>query len=142
MDTNRWHAGIVECRLDGVTSLTATVDRVSAEVLAATAGLPLERTTLRVDLVGSGAAQPRGRPLRLRERGPGRHRRRRLRIRDLTAPATDLEALAEEGTTRGAFVRVALAALAAAESAEEKSVVSDALRYGLEAFAGSEVGLR
>ena len=52
LETNRWHAGIIECRLDGVTSVTATVDRVSAEVLAATAGRPLERTTLRVDMVG------------------------------------------------------------------------------------------
>jgi hypothetical protein len=39
-------------------------------------------------------------------------------------------------------VRVALAELAAADSPGTKSVLSDALRYGLEAFAGGEVGLR
>jgi len=142
IDTNRWHAGIVECRLDGVSSLTATVDRVSAEVLTATAGLPLERTTLRVDLVG---AVPPSLGVDLFDCESAVREATgvaALRIRDLTAPATDLEALTEEGTTRGAFVRIAVAALAAAGSAEEKAVVGDALRYGLEAFAGSEVGLR
>ena len=142
IDANRWHAGIVDCRLDGVGSLTATVDRVCAEVLTATAGLPLERTTLRVDLVG---AVPPSLGVDLFDCESAVREATgvaALRIRDLTAPATDLEALAEEGTTRGAFVRIGLAALAAAGSAEEKAVVGDALRYGLEAFAGSEVGLR
>jgi hypothetical protein len=142
LETNRWHAGIVECGLDGVTSLTATVDRVSAEVLTATAGRPLERTTLRVDLVG-GVPPSLGIDLfdcesAVRDTTGVAA----LRIRDLTAPAEDLDALAEERTTRGAFVRVAMEALAAAANPEAAAVVGDALRYGLEAFAGSEVGLR
>jgi DNA repair exonuclease SbcCD nuclease subunit len=142
LETNRWHAGIIECRLDGVTSLTATVDRVSAEVLTATAGRPLERTTLRVDLVG---AVPPGVGVDLFDCESAVRDTTgvaAVRIRDLTTPAADLELLAQEGTTRGAFVRVARTALAAAESAEATTVINDALRYGLEAFAGSEVGLR
>ena len=142
LDTNRWHAAIIECRLDGVATLTATVDRVSAEVLAATAGLPLDRTTLRVDLVG---AVPPGFGVDLFDCESAVRDATgvaALRLRDLTAAAADLEALAGEGTTRGAFVRVAMAAQAAAQSPEEEALASDALRYGLEAFAGSEVGLR
>ena len=118
------------------------VDRVSAEVLTATAGLPLERVTLRVDLVGlvpptlaidlfdieSAVRETTGITA--------------VRVRDLTQPAADLEALGEESSTRGAFVRMATEALAAAASAEERAALQDALRYGLEAFAGSEVGLR
>jgi len=142
LETNRWHAGIIECRLDGVTSLTSTVDRVSAEVLTATAGRPLERTTLRVDLVG---AVPPSFGVDLFDCESAVRDATgvaAVRIRDLTAPAADLEALAQEGTTRGAFVRGALEALAAAASPEAAAVINDALRYGLEAFAGSEVGLR
>jgi hypothetical protein len=125
-----------------VTTVTTVVDRVSAEVLTATAGLPLERVTLRVDLVGlvpptlaidlfdieSAVRETTGITA--------------VRVRDLTQPAADLEALGEESSTRGAFVRMATEALAAAASAEERAALQDALRYGLEAFAGSEVGLR
>jgi hypothetical protein len=142
LETNRWHAGIIECRLDGVTSLTATVDRVSAEVLTATAGLPLERTTLRVDLAGAVPPQLAVDVFDCESAVRDATGVAAVRIRDLTAPATDLDALAQEGTTRGAFVRVAMAALAAAENAESAAVVNDALRYGLEAFAGTDVGLR
>ena len=142
LETNRWHAGIVECNLDGVTSVTATVDRISAEVLAATAGRPLERTTLRVDMVGAVPPHLGVDLFDCESAVRDATGIAAVRIRDLTAPATDLEALAEERTTRGAFVRVALEALAATEGAEAASVISDALRYGLEAFAGSDVGLR
>jgi hypothetical protein len=142
LDTNLWHAGCVNCDVGGVTTVTTVVDRVSAEVLTATAGLPLERVTLRVDLVGlvpptlaidlfdieSAVRETTGITA--------------VRVRDLTQPAADLEALGEESSTRGAFVRMATEALAAAASAEERAALQDALRYGLEAFAGSEVGLR
>ena len=123
-------------------TLTAAVDRVSAEVLAATAGLPLERTTLRVDV--SGAVPPSLGIDLFDWEGAVREATgvAALRIRDLTQPALDLESLAGEGTTRGVFVRLAQTAIAAAGSAEERALLEDALRYGLEAFAGGEVGLR
>lgn len=142
LDTNQWHTGTLECDLAGAITLTAAVDRVSAEVLAATAGLPLERTTLRVDLAGT---VPPGLGIDLFDWEAAVRETTGvagLRIRDLTVPALDLEALAREPTTRGAFVRLSRAALASATSAEERTVMGDALRYGLEAFSGSEVGLR
>jgi DNA repair exonuclease SbcCD nuclease subunit len=142
LETNRWHARIIECPMDGVTSLTATVDRVSAEVLTATAGLPLERTTLRVDLVGTVPPSLGVDLFDCESAVRDATGVAAVRIRDLTTHEIDLEALAQEGTTRGAFVRVALAELTATDSPAAKSVLSDALRYGLEAFAGGEVGLR
>jgi len=142
LDTNQWHAGSVSCDLGGASTVTAAVDRVSAEVLTATAGWPLERATLRVDLVGSVAP---GLAIDLFDIESAVRETTgvtALRVRDLTQPAADLEALAEESSTRGSFVRAATEALAAAGSQEERAVLQDALRYGLEAFAGSEVGLR
>jgi hypothetical protein len=115
---------------------------VSAEVLTATAGLPLERTTLRVDLVGTVPPSLGVDLFDCESAVRDATGVAAIRIRDLTAPETDLESLAQEGTTRGAFVRVALAELTAADGPAAKSVLSDALRYGLEAFAGGEVGLR
>jgi exonuclease SbcD len=142
LDTNRWHAATARCDLAGAWTLTAAVDRVSAEVLTLTAGLPLDRTTVRVDLVG-GVDPSLGIDLfdweaAVRETTGVAG----LRIRDLTVAALDLEALARETTTRGAFVRLATGALVTAGDAEERAVLRDALRYGLEAFAGAEVGLR
>jgi DNA repair exonuclease SbcCD nuclease subunit len=142
LETNRWHARIIECPMDGVTSVTATVDRVSAEMLTATAGLPLERTTLRVDLVGTVPPSLGVDLFDCESAVRDATGVAAVRIRDLTTHEIDLEALAQEGTTRGAFVRVALAELTATDSPAAKSVLSDALRYGLEAFAGGEVGLR
>ena len=142
LDTNRWHARLIRCQLEPVTTLTAAVDRVSAEVLAATAGLPLERTTLRVDVTGG---VPPSVAIDLFDwEGAVREATgvAALRIRDLTTPALDLDALATEGTTRGSFVRLAQRAMAEASGVEERAVLEDALRYGLEAFAGGEVGLR
>ena len=64
-----------------------------------------------------------------------------VKVRDRTSPYIDLEAALVEESTRGAFVR---AATAAAEDAdpEEAEVLEDALRYGLMALSGAEVGLR
>lgn len=142
LDANRWHAATVRCDLEGVSSLTAAVDRVSAEALTATASLPLERTMLRVDLIGevpsSVAIDLFDWEAAVRETTGIAA----LRIRDLSVAAIDIDALAREPTTRGAFVRTATGALAAAQDAEERAVLRDALRYGLEAFAGGEVGLR
>ncbi len=142
LDTNRWHAATLRCELSGVSSLTTAVDRVSAEVLTATAGLPLERTTLRVELSGEVPSSVAIDLFDWEAAVRDATGVAALRIRDLTSAALDLEALAREPTTRGAFVRTATAALAAAGDAEERAVLRDALRYGLEAFAGVEVGLR
>jgi hypothetical protein len=62
-------------------------------------------------------------------------------MRDRTTPFIDLDGALHEESTRGAFVR---AATAAAEDADpdEALVLDDALRYGLMALSGAEVGLR
>jgi len=65
-----------------------------------------------------------------------------VRTRDLTHPEIDLEAAAADRTARGAFTRAATEALAAAEGAEERAVLEEALRYGLQALSGVEIGLR
>ena len=64
-----------------------------------------------------------------------------LSVEDRTTAAVDLELLAEERSARGAFVRSAQTAMAAADAAEA-AVLRDAIRYGLAALAGAEVGLR
>ena len=64
-----------------------------------------------------------------------------VKVRDRTAPYLDLETALVEESTRGAFVRAATAAAADAD-ADEAQVVEDALRYGLMALSGAEVGLR
>ena len=63
-----------------------------------------------------------------------------VKVRDLTTPLFDLEAAMVEESTRGAFVRTATAAAEA--DPDEADVLGDALRYGLMALSGAEIGLR
>ena len=65
-----------------------------------------------------------------------------VRVRDVTTQEVDLAAYAEERSARGAFVRATTAALQSAADDRERALLDDALRYGLEALAGAEVGLR
>jgi hypothetical protein len=64
-----------------------------------------------------------------------------LKVRDRTSSELDIAAALAERGTRGAFARAATAAHEAAEG-EEAELLMDALRYGLAALAGREVGLR
>jgi DNA repair exonuclease SbcCD nuclease subunit len=61
-----------------------------------------------------------------------------LDIVDRTYPAYDLDELAEESTTKGAFVRLLLARAGSAGAAE-REVIEAAIRYGLQTFDGREV---
>lgn len=139
---NRWHAGSVECDLDGVGNITTAIDRVSAAVLATTAGMNLDRTTLRVDLVG----QVRSRAsLDLFDAETAVRETTgiaALRLRDLTSSAAEIDVVAQEASARGAFVRAAREASEQADEDSERAIVADALRYGLQALAGNDVGLR
>ena len=66
-----------------------------------------------------------------------------VQVRDRTEPVLDLAAMAADPTARGAFTREVLAAIHAAEGdPREEALLSDALRYGLQALGGVEVGLR
>ena len=65
-----------------------------------------------------------------------------VRVRDLTAPDIDVAAAAVDRTARGAFTRAAMQALEGAADAEQRAVLEEALRYGLQALSGVEIGLR
>jgi hypothetical protein len=66
-----------------------------------------------------------------------------VRIRDLTTADLDSADLAQERTARGAFARATLDAIRdAGEDPAEAALLEDALRYGLQALSGVEVGLR
>jgi DNA repair exonuclease SbcCD nuclease subunit len=66
---------------------------------------------------------------------------RYLDIVDDTRPAFDFAELAEETTTRGAFVRLIRGQIEGAEGPERQRL-ENALLYGLQAFAGHEVRRR
>jgi hypothetical protein len=63
-----------------------------------------------------------------------------VKVRDLTTPLFDLESMLIEESTRGSFVRTATAAAEA--DPDEAALLDDALRYGLMALSGAEIGLR
>lgn len=67
---------------------------------------------------------------------------RYLDIFDKTLLAFDIDSLREETTTRGAYVRKIEERIAAATRDEERQSLENALRYGLQAFAGQEVRRR
>ena len=65
-----------------------------------------------------------------------------VKVRDRTSPFIDLESALVEESTRGAFVRAATAPRRTEADPDEALVLEDALRYGLMALSGAEVGLR
>lgn len=141
LQSNRWWMPTVSCDLEGCTSTARAVDAVEAACRSAV-GTDPDVTMVRVDLTGSVAFDV---PLdatsletAVRDRLPLAH----IRVRDLTDADVDEAALLEERSTRGAFVRAARAAMERAADEEEAAVLADALRYGLMALAGAEVGVR
>jgi len=144
LSLNTWSAVKVDCDLDGVSGLHLAADRVVDCALAGTAGMDPERTLLAIELAGE---VPCGLALdvyslenALREATAVAA----LRVRDLTRTDLDATALAGERTARGAFARDTLAAIAATPGQDpgEAALLHDALRYGLQALSGAEVGLR
>jgi DNA repair exonuclease SbcCD nuclease subunit len=143
VDTNRWTASTVVCDVSDCTSPAAVLDR-AAEVCAAagvTTATP-SRTMVRIDLQGDVEAgmslDLAGLEAVLRER----LELAAVSVRDQTAARLDLDAIASELSARGAFVRTARAAIDGAGDEEEADTLRDALRYGLAALSGHEVGLR
>lgn len=140
---NRWHARRADCDVDGAQTAAEVLDRVRANSLEALRGLPGERSMLRLTLRGElpveaavdgGVVEAAAHDVT----GAGV-----VRIRDLTRAAVDVEAAAADPTTRGEFTRSMLAARTAAEGDEdEQALIDDALRYGLQALSGVDVGLR
>jgi len=62
-----------------------------------------------------------------------------VRARDLTTPS--LGAISSDGGVRDAFARAVAEAAASADEGQRR-VLDDALRYGLQALGGAEIGLR
>lgn len=139
---NRWHAIRADCSLDGASSTAAVAERVRSAAREAVGQLPGERTMLRLTLRGElpvdVAVDSAAVEAIAAEAGGAAF----VRLRDLTTPAIDVAAAAADRTTLGVFARELLAAIEAAPDERERAVLEDALRYGLEALSGVEVGLR
>jgi exonuclease SbcD len=139
-DINRWSVFTVECDTEECGSAEAVIDEVTVHCASTGFGDP-ERTMIRVDLTGvidsAISLDAFTVELSVRERlGLAA-----VKVRDRTAPYIDLEAALVEESTRGAFVRAATDAAKDADL-EEAMVLEEALRYGLMALSGAEVGLR
>jgi DNA repair protein SbcD/Mre11 len=139
-DTNRWSVFTVECDAGECGSVEAVIDEVTMHC-ASTGFGDAARTMIRVDLCGSIDSSVSLDAFTLELAVRERLNLAAVKVRDRTAPYIDLESALSEESTRGAFVR---AATAAAEDADpdEAEVLEDALRYGLMALSGAEVGLR
>jgi DNA repair exonuclease SbcCD nuclease subunit len=140
IDDNRWLARTAPADVTGARSLADVVDAACAAAGLACAGVDPDRTMLRLDLIGEidNAVATDSFTVETSVRdGCGAAA---VRVRDLTTPALDA-AVAGDGTVRGAFAR-AVAEAAAAADADQQAVLEDALRYGLQALGGAEVGLR
>ncbi len=141
VDDNRWHARTAPADVSGARSLADVVDVACAAAVLACAGLDPDRTMLRLDLVGEidQAVSTDSFTVETSVRdGSGAAA---VRVRDLTSPAVSGADLVGDSTVRGAFAR-AVAEAAQAADADQRAVLEDALRYGLQALAGAEIGLR
>jgi exonuclease SbcD len=138
-DTNRWSVFTVPCDSEDCGSVESVIQAVALSC-AATGLTDPERTMIRVDLAGavdcSLSLDAFTVELAVRER----LNLAAVKVRDLTTPLFDVESALIEESTRGAFVRAATAAAEA--DPEEAELLGDALRYGLMALSGAEIGLR
>jgi DNA repair exonuclease SbcCD nuclease subunit len=139
---NAWIARTLSCDLGGATSCTAIADTVRMVAETASAGTDRERLMLRVDLEGEVAPEIAVDTRTLETAAQEACGGAVVRVRDLTRASIDVQAAAQDRTTRGAFTRAALAAIDAAPDPDERALAADVLRYGLQALSGVEVGLR
>jgi DNA repair exonuclease SbcCD nuclease subunit len=141
LEDNRWHARTTVADVSGATCLADVIDSARSSAAAACVGLDAERTMLRLDLVGdidhSVPTDTFTVETSIRD-GCGVAG---VRVRDLTSPELSLAAISTDSSVRGVFARAVAQALAGAD-AEERRVLDDALRYGLQALGGAEIGLR
>jgi DNA repair protein SbcD/Mre11 len=143
LSLNLWWTATAECDLTGSSSFSAVLARCCSAARTAAATAAPERGMVRLLLHGELSAEitldlPTVEAAAREATGLAV-----LQARDLSDPALDLAAAAVDRTARGAFTREVLAAMHAAEhDPEEQAVLGDALRYGLQALGGVEVGLR
>jgi len=139
---NAWTSLCVECDVAGATSASYILDCVRATGASSIVGRDAERLMLHVDLVGEVAADITLDLPTLENALSEASAAAVVRVRDATAAALDVPALAADRTARGEFTRQVLAALEHCTDAAERAVLDDALRYGLQALCNVEVGLR
>ena len=141
IDDNRWTARSAVADVSGARSLADVVDAATAAAAIACAGLDPERTMLRLDLVGAIDQAVSTDSFTVETSIRDASGAAGVRVRDLTNPELSVAAIAADATVRGAFARAVAEAVATADEAE-RAVLDDALRYGLQALGGAEIGLR
>ncbi len=142
LSLNRWWMVSAACQLEGAGSGADVLDAVVYAARAALRDVDPERAMVRVDLDGPVDSSVPLDVLSLESAARDRCGAAHLRVRDATVPALDLAAIAAEQSARGAFVRAAQDAIDAAGDPSDAARAADALRYGLMALSGVEVGLR
>jgi len=139
-DINRWSVATIHCETDECGSFEAVVEEVTL-ACASMAHADPGRSMVRVDLVGTidpaVSVDAYTVEVAVRERLD----LAAVKVRDLTTPRIDLESAMTEESTRGAFIRAANAAAERLEG-DDAAILDDALRYGLMALSGAEIGLR
>jgi exonuclease SbcD len=139
---NRWSAVSIECNLDSCSSQDAVLDALVSACQTHISDRDPERTLIRVDMVGQVDCNVALDGFTIESAVRDRLNCALLKVRDFTSPELDISAALSQRGTRGAFARAATAAADQAAGTAEEAVLRDALRYGLAALSGSEVGLR
>ena len=140
--TNSWTALTTGCDVDGLGSAAAITEAARASAAGAVAGTDPDRLMLRIDLRGEVDPDVALDLPNLEHAAAEACAAAVVRVRDLTRPGVDIATAAADRTTRGEFTRSLLAAIEAAGDDAERARLEDALRYGLQALGGVEVGLR
>jgi len=141
LTSNRWSAVSLVCDVSGCGSSEDVIDAL-CRVVSGNPDTHGDRALVRMDLQGGLEACITLDLATLESVARERTGCALLKVRDLTTAEADLEAALRERGTRGAFARATVAALDRAEDPVEQETLTDALRYGLAALAGAEVGLR
>lgn len=142
VDDNAWTVKTVTCEVDGLRTSAAVEDAVRASASQAVAGGDAARTVLRIDLRGEIAMDVAPNLPTLEGAATEASGAAAVTVRDRTVVAIDPATAAADPTTLGAVARTLLAAIERAENEAERAVLEDALRYGLQALSGVEIGLR
>jgi exonuclease SbcD len=140
-DLNRWTAVTAICAIDDAASAAEVLSRAAAACAEVVSSEP-SRTMVCVDLSGELEATTSVDVAFIEAALREQLELAAVKVRDLTAPQLDLAAIARERSARGAFVRTAHAAIDVAEDEASADSLRDALRYGLAALSGREIGLR
>jgi exonuclease SbcD len=138
---NRWHATQATCDLTDVTAFAAALEAAGSTAIAACSGTDPDRTMLRLDLRGEVADTVAVDTFTAETFIRERTGIAAVRVRDLTIPNPTTD-VGGPGTVRAAFAASVTDALGAVADDDERSVLADALSYGLQALSGAEVGLR